>query len=88
MGKRTHAQAVEGQADNADMEQDKSVDKGTEDTGQNDQSKEPDNAGSEINAQGQRIAQKTLRTFVSTKNGQPYLITKNGKHPDSLWRDE
>ena len=43
----------------------------------------------EYNLQGQRVTQKTLRGFVSGKNGKPLLISsKGGKHPDSLWRDE
>ena len=43
----------------------------------------------EYNSQGQRITQKTLRGFVSTKDGKPLLFSsRSGKHPKSLWRDE
>ena len=43
----------------------------------------------EYNAQGQRVTQKTLRGFVSTKDGKPLLLSnRGGKHPKSLWRDE
>ena len=43
----------------------------------------------EYNASGQRVTQKTLRGFVSTKDGKPLLLSnRGGKHPKSLWRDE
>ena len=79
LGKRTHKEAQD-QPRNGLRDEDTTHVNGPSNTDPNEV---------EYNAAGQRVTQKTLRGFVSTKDGKPLIFSsKSGKHAKSLWRDE
>ena len=91
LGKRTHAQATDQNNEvgiDEIMTDDKTAVTDANETDANNVVVTNPNL-QEYNASGQRVTQKTLRGFVSTKDGKPLLLSnRGGKHPKSLWRDE
>ncbi len=87
LGKRTHKDVNEQSKDKATDQQTTDQIEGVVNNPSAPAGEDP--SAIEYNSQGQRVTQKTLRGFVSTKDGKPLIFTsKLGKHPRSLWRDE